>query len=103
MDTFYFIIMEEIWSNHSHKLKNALKYELFKSIPLRRSEKAFKFLKNKYYFLFYLLYKDYNFVQYILYFCTVHNGTTGYNSSGKYYISEIFDKRTIDKFIIHYP
>ena len=34
--------MEEIKLNHGHKLKNYLKYELFKSIHQRMSETTFK-------------------------------------------------------------
>ena len=50
--------MEEIRSNHTPMLKNSLKYELFKSIPLKSSEIAFKFLRKKNYFKFYLEYTN---------------------------------------------
>ena len=50
--------MEEIKLNHGHKLKNYLKYELFKSIHQRMSETTFKFIRNKNYFKFYLEYTN---------------------------------------------
>ena len=48
--------MEEIRS--CHILKNALKYELIKSIPKTSRERAFKSLRNKNYSKFYLEYMN---------------------------------------------
>ena len=48
--------MEEIRS--CHILKNALKYELIKSIPITSRERAFKSLRNKNYSKFYLEYMN---------------------------------------------
>ena len=49
--------MEQIRLNPTQKLKNALKYELYKSIPLRLIDKTFKSNENENYFKFY---KEYN-------------------------------------------
>ena len=48
--------MEEIRS--CHILKNALKYELVKSIPIISRERAFKSLRNKNYSKFYREYMN---------------------------------------------
>ena len=50
--------MDEIRSNHFQMLKNALKYELIKSIPITSRERAFKSLRNKNYSKFYLEYMN---------------------------------------------
>ena len=48
--------MEEIRFNPSNKLKNTLKYELFKSITLNSSVTLFKSIKNIQYYIFSLEY-----------------------------------------------